>query len=422
MPRDDAAANRAPLGGAGPEQGWAGDWALPLGLAAACFALVLGAGALAGALPARFLGNWAPHVVAHQAAFLDRFFPFDAQWYQRIADDGYQWDPRLAGVKQDVAFFPLWPLLLRAVAWVMPGRLGAVVMAAGFGAASIGAFHHLARRVLRQADAGWATALFALYPGASFLLDSYPTGLMNLLVAGALLAVLDGRFWLAAVCAGLVTGIGPLGLGTALTVFLYAALAAWRAREPGVRALARLAALGAVSVAGLAGFLGWQMLAFGDALAFVKAQEAWAISRPWPQRIPRFAVQALVVPELVAALRALAQALRLRALVPVQEALNTGLNLAAQAVGLAGVYASLPGFGGPVAAQGVFTMALFIWFHSVSRPGNSTFRLTYCIVGMFMGVAWLIRGRRRVQMAAVAISAMMLAGASFLVNAGYHVV
>lgn len=399
-----------------------GAWAVPLGLTALCYAVVLAAGALPGLLPEHFLGNWADQALPHQAAFLDRFFAFDARWYQRITDTGYQWDPARPGQKQDVAFFPLWPLLLRLVARVAPARAGAVAMAAGFGAASVCAFFSLARRLLAGRDAVVATALFALYPAANFLLQSYPTGLMNLLCIAALLCVMDGRFWRAALCAGAVTGIGPLGLGTAITVFVFAALPAWRARDARPVTLARLAALGLVCVSGLIGFLVWQLRQFGDPLAFVRAQEAWAVSKSWPRRVPLFMLQALILPEFIAALRALAHALRVRGLVPLQLALEMPLNLAAQGVGLLGVAGSLGLRCGPVAVQGIVTAALFIWFHSVSRPGNSTFRLTYCVIGMFLGLAWLLRGRPRAQWAAVILSVALLAGASFLIDAGYHVV
>jgi hypothetical protein len=67
-------------------------------------------------------------------------------------------------------------------------------------------------------------------------------------------------------------------------------------------------------------------------------------------------------------------------------------------------------------------MALFVWFHSTSRPGNSTLRLTYCVIGMFLGAAWLLRDRPRVAAATVGISALLLAGGAFLTEAGYHVV
>ena len=407
--------------------------AVPFVAAAACFLIILAAGALAAVTPLAWLGNWTPHIARLQPHFIDRFFPFDAQWYARIATDGYQWNPADPSLKQDVAFFPLWPLVLRLIAVCVPTAQAAqwvvVAVAAAFATASIAAFHVLARRLLPPAAAITATLLFALYPGASFLLLSYPTGLMNLLCILALLAMMDGRFWRAAACSGLVTAIGPLGLGTALAVCTLAALhrleIVRQAANRGPcfwRQAATFVPLGLLCVAGLVGFLAWQYVTLGDALAFIKAQEAWAISLAWPKRIPRAILQALILPDFLAAIGEWRHALRAPSLVALQASLEKGLQTAALGVALIGVWASARLRCRPVLLQGAFTMALFIWFHSTSRPGNSALRLTYCTIGMFLGLAWLLQHRPRLAMIVITGSAACLACGAFLSAAGYHVV
>ncbi len=388
---------------------------LPLVAASVCFAIILTAQGAAGFVPAAWQGAWSTHVVARQAQFVDRFFAFDAVWYQRIADDLYRWDPAQPLVKQDVAFFPLWPLLLRLVA---VSRWAAVALAACFAAASICAFYRLALRLLPARGAVLATWLFALYPGASFLLLSYPTGLMNLLCCVAILALMDGKYWRAAACGGLVTAVGPLGLGTALAVCMCAAGAAPRTW----RGLGWLAGVGLLSVSGLLAFLVWQTVKFGDPLAFIKAQAAWAAPLPWARRIPRAIVQLLIVPEFFAAVRELGHAARAGSLMGLQASLEKSLQLAAEGLALISLAACSRLAARPVLLQGGFTMALFIWFHSTSRPGNSTLRLTYCAIGMFLGGAWLLRGRPRAAACALCVSALLLAGGAFLTAAGYHVV
>jgi hypothetical protein len=92
------------------------------------------------------------------------------------------------------------------------------------------------------------------------------------------------------------------------------------------------------------------------------------------------------------------------------------------ALGLIGVLASSRLAARPVLLQGIFAMALFIWFHSSTRPGNSKLRLTYCTIGMFLGLAWLLRNRPKLTACVIAASAMMLASGAFLTDAGYHVV
>lgn len=399
--------------------------AVPAAASAACFAIILAAGVLAGMVPAGWDGNWTAHVVRLQPHFVDRFSPFDAVWYRRIATEGYVWDPAHGDVKQDVAFFPLWPLLLRLVAFCFGQGVAArwveLGFSAAFGFASICAFDRLARRLLTRHAATTATFLFALYPGASFLLLSYPTGLMNLLCILALLALMDGRLVVAASCAGLVTAIGPLGLGTALTVCVFAAerLLVGPVRWRNVVTAAGIAAL---SVSGLAGFLVWQQVMLGDALAFIKAQDAWAIPLPWLARIPHAAVQLMIVPDFFAALGDMVHTVRAPTLVAAQAAAERALHSAWLGVALVAVGASAWLRCRAVLLQGVFTMALFIWFHSVSRPGNSALRLTYCTIGIFLGLAWLLRNRPIMAAWVTASFGVLLAGGAFLSAAGYHVV
>jgi hypothetical protein len=401
-------------------------FAVPAGV---CGAIILLAGWVAGYVPARWRGVWADHVVATQAHFVDRFFPFDAVWYQRIADHGYVWDAAQPGLKQDVAFFPLWPLLLRAVSACAAPRWTTVGLAACFALASIWAFQMLARRVLPRDAARTATWLFALYPGASFLLLSYPAGLMNLLCCLAVLAVMDGQFLAAALASGLVTAAGPLGLGTALMVCSCASLKLLRElRQEGARArpiavsLVRTLGLCVVSVAGLAGFLVWQYVAVGDAFAFMKAQEAWQVSPPWPQRMARALGQVFIVPDFLQSLRALGHTARGGTLVAVQADLQRSLYLAAEGLELIALVACTRLRCRPLLLQSVFTMALFIWFHGTVRPGKATLRLTYCAIGIFCGAAWLLRDRPRATLCVLGLSAALLAGGAFLVAMGYGVV
>ena len=403
---------------------------VPLRATACCFSLCLLAGFLAGFVPPGWEGNWTAHIVRLQPHVVDRFFPFDAAWYQRIATVGYQWDPAQPGLKQDIAFFPLWPMLLRLVAWCAPTPEGARWLAVGLSAifafASVCALHRLAQIVLPERAAVTATWLYALYPAASFLLLSYPTGLMNLLCFLAILAALHGRSWSAALCAGLVTATGPLGLGTAMAVWLCAAAERVSALRAGgaatARAVVALLALGVLAISGLAGFLLWQVAAFGDAFAFIKAQGAWATPLPWIARFLRAIGQLLILPDFGLGFAYLAHALHARNLVALQAELEKGLHNAA--LGLALLMCLLCWRKVPrvVKYQGLCTLLLFIWFHSTSRPGNSTLRLTYCALTTFIGLALLLKGKPRLSKYAIILSAALLFSAAFLSASGYHVV
>jgi hypothetical protein len=407
-------------------------WAPSFYATIACLGVILSGLALGALVPPPWVGHfgsWPAELHGHTVA---SFFPFDAVWYGRIATQGYVWTPATPDVKQDVAFFPLWPILVRLVQAAIPGLITAswaiVAMAAGFAWASIRAFDRLALRLLPRQSAKTATWMFALYPGASFLPMSYPTGLMNLLTVMALLALLDGRLWRAAVYAGLATACGPLGLATGLTVAAMAARHAWlggfAAAPDGhrLRALFRAAGISLLAVSGLAAFIVWQAVFLGDPVAFMKAQLAWDTPLPWLQRIPAAALQVMILPELAGAIRGLKHIAHPPSTDWLQFSLNGSLNRAAQAAGLIALAAGRRAAPLPVLLQGGATFAVFIIFNSASRPGHATLRLLYPAMGMFIGAAWLLRHHPRIAAGILAIFATLLFGAAFLIQAGYSVV
>jgi hypothetical protein len=260
--------------------------------------------------------------------------------------------------------------------------------------------------------------LFALYPAANFCFASYPTGLMNLLAVLAVLALMDKSFVLAAVYSGLMTGAGPLGLGTAMAVFVCATIDA----KPLNRHLPRLIALGVLSISGLLLFVTLQTIKFGDPFAFMTAQVAWEAERPLLSRIAAMILQILVVPDFLNAVHALKHVANPPSIVWLQAAVQKSLYITFQGFAVLAIAAAAPLRCRPLLLQSSFTMLLFIWFHSALRPGNATFRLLYCALAMFIGVAWLLRDRPLLSRAAIALSAALLAGAAFFSVAGFYVV
>ena len=151
---------------------------------------------------------------------------WDGAYYLQIAAHGY---PTVLTHHQSsvVAFFPLYPLLVRVVAPAVGGNwaVSAIVVSFVAGAAACVAVGGLARaRAGTQAGerAGW---LFALAPGAAFLSPAYAEGLAIALCAVALL-MLDRRRWLVA---GLVGGLATAASALALPIVGAALWAAWRA-------------------------------------------------------------------------------------------------------------------------------------------------------------------------------------------------
>jgi hypothetical protein len=180
-----------------------------------------------------------------------------------------------------------------------------------------------------------------------------------------------------------------------------------------------LVALGVLAVFGLAGFVVWQFVAFGDAFAFIKAQGAWAEQLPWLARVPRAIEQVLILPDLGVGFAYVVHALHARTLVAFQAGLEKGVQTAALGLVLLMCVLCWRRVPRVLIYQGFFTLALFIWFHSTSRPGNSTLRLTYCVLTIFLGLGLFLQGRSRLVMF---VFGLMLFSAAFLTASGYHVV
>jgi hypothetical protein len=189
---------------------------------------------------------------------------WDAKWFLEIARDGYE-----GGL--DVAFFPLYPLLVRALVLPYPSE-GALLVSAY--AVSLGCFlaalwllHRLVELELGRDVATASVWLLALFPAAVYFSAPYSESLFLLVSVGAFYAARTGRWAWAGALAAAASATRSAGL-----VLLVPLAVMWlesRPRRPGALAWLALAPLG---VALYALYLG---LDHGDALAFVDAQEAW---------------------------------------------------------------------------------------------------------------------------------------------------
>src|SRR5436305_5686593 len=190
---------------------------------------------------------------------------WDADWYRRIATVGYAGLPHSA-----LRFFPLYPLLGRAVAPLLGGHTDwALLLIANGLALVLGALVHrlalaegagddLARR------AAWLTALA---PPAFVLVMGYSEPLSLCLAVSCFLA-LRGKRWGWAAAAGFLAGLArPVGV----LLVVPAAIEVWRARS-GTGLAAKLAAV-AAPAAGAGVFLAWVGIRFGDLLLPLRDQQ-----------------------------------------------------------------------------------------------------------------------------------------------------
>ena len=206
---------------------------------------------------------------------------WDSGWYYRIAHDGYSY---VEGQQSTVVFFPVYPLLMRAVAAVVGSTYLAgilVTVAAGVGAAAL--FSTWVRDRLRPGPARAALLLFVLYPYAFFMFGAVYADAVFIVAAIAAFVLLERDHpWLAGLVGAVATAARPMG--AVLVVGL--AVRAWErgrdaeaeadAAEAGGTTARRWRDVGVLlSAGGLAAFSVYLWSRFGDPLAFLTGQEAW---------------------------------------------------------------------------------------------------------------------------------------------------
>jgi hypothetical protein len=192
---------------------------------------------------------------------------WDGRWYRTVAANGYLLEP---GRQSDPAFFPLYPLLLRAVHGLGLGYLtaGLVLSQLAFLGALV-AFELLSRELFDVAFARRAVVYLALFPMGFVFSMAYPESVVLCVVAFAAVAALRSRWIVAAI----LMAIGSLARPETLFVSIPLLALALRERDPQRRGLA----LGAVlaPVAALASFALYLGLTLHDPLAWTHAERAW---------------------------------------------------------------------------------------------------------------------------------------------------
>lgn len=203
---------------------------------------------------------------------------YDGQWYAGIADHGYGTTiVAHDGLHSDYAFFPLFPMLERALHAV--SQLGFVDSglvinwcASALAAAGICT---VVERVTDCRVALATVALWAVYPYAIVLSMSYTEGLLCALAAWALFAVGTRRWWVAGVLAMLAGLARPTGAAVIAAVLVAALVAAVRRQQ----AWSRVAPALALPPLGLAAYLLYVAARRHDLMGYFHATDGW--KRGW---------------------------------------------------------------------------------------------------------------------------------------------
>jgi hypothetical protein len=165
------------------------------------------------------------------------FTQWDGLWYLEIVRHGYPRSipPNITYFQQEAraAFFPLFPMAVRAVDRIVPGgdTLAALGLNVVLGVTAMIVVGHLARRLYDNDVAERTMVLFAVFPGSVVLSYVYAEALLILLAALCLWFLLDERWVLAGVVAALATATRPNGIALVAACAVAALIAIVRHRD-----------------------------------------------------------------------------------------------------------------------------------------------------------------------------------------------
>ena len=198
---------------------------------------------------------------------------WDANWYARIAADGYHYsgDP---GDAQTVVFYPLYPLLARLLA-SLPGSGVREALLIVANLAAIGAILLLFRLVrdgFGDRIALITVACISFFPGSLFLSAGYTEPLALLFILGCFVLLQQERYLLAAACAGLALATRS----TAIVLMPVLLLEVWRKfGSDRARFAGNAAATLSIAAFGLSLYMAYLWVTFDAPLAFAEGQAAY---------------------------------------------------------------------------------------------------------------------------------------------------
>jgi hypothetical protein len=225
--------------------------------------------------------SWLDGGTAEPRPLFERLLIWDAGWFLRVAVDGYPEGYTYSATGQlegnELAFFPVYPMLIRAGAALGVDPGAAALTVAWLASVGAAVALHLLGTSLYGKRAGWALVAVCCSAPASVVLSmAYSESLFIALVAG-MFAAAHRRVWWAAGLLGLLTALSrPTGAAAALGLAVAAVLAL--RHDDGQPKWKPLTAA-AVALAGVPLYLGWVAYRVGDLTAWFKIQTAgWGTS------------------------------------------------------------------------------------------------------------------------------------------------
>lgn len=214
--------------------------------------------------------------------FAEAFAAWDSGWYFDIAQRGYYWSP---SGQSSLAFFPLYPLLMRALAWPFGGGeralwLSGIALSYACLWLGLAVLHRFSESRLGGREPARRTVLYvAVFPFAYFFTQVYTESLFLLTSVSAVAAAFASRWGWAGAFGALAALTRPNGILVAVPLGLVALASRPRPQE----LLRRIAWLALVPL-GFGAFCAFAWRLSGDPLGWLKAQSQWGYSvgnRPW---------------------------------------------------------------------------------------------------------------------------------------------
>jgi hypothetical protein len=197
------------------------------------------------------------------------FLRWDARWYQSIADNGYSFDPEK---ESNVAFFPAYPLFVRALAHVTGDTvLSALLISNLFALLACFVLHALVKReTSNEGAADDAVLFFVLSPVGFFFSIFYTEGLFVFLAITCVACARSGYFGFAAAACAVASATKALGVLLIIPLGMQLHHTVRQAKAPPAAYLWLL-----VAPTGLAMYMGYLYQEFGSVLTFMEAERAW---------------------------------------------------------------------------------------------------------------------------------------------------
>jgi len=244
------------------------------GVAAVLFLVM---GAVAPHLPEASGPRLAPPFTG--PAWLAGWAQWDSGWYHEIASDGYSF---VAGQQSTIAFFPAYPVVMRAADLVVGETYVAGIVVTLLAGAAVAALFATWLRSRLSPPAAWAALLaLLLFPYAFYLYGVvYADALFIAALLGAFLLLEADRPFLAGLAGAVATAARPVGVVLVIALAVRALERRGAFERSDTRRFdwrkARWADAGVlVSVLGLVAWCLYLWSRFDDPFAFAGAQAAW---------------------------------------------------------------------------------------------------------------------------------------------------